>query len=478
MNEMITFNTNLIELCDTLKKNEKHTPHIDLNEIQIDCLNETEVNAFLSLSSLKTNINITCLKIINHNKIITLKQIFHTFNPLSLKKLFLSHGIDIKYATDDDDGSITYCDVEEINDDIFKEEISRFVELQFFDLQDGCKITDVGWECLSLSNTHLTHLHLQKNGFQMTNNGLQHISTKLMNLTHLHLQDCCKININIGLQHICEGLTKLTHLHLNTNHYSIINLDFYKHSEIEPSFCQTYTSNEGLQHLSSLKRLKHLHFCYFWNVTNEGYQYIFDLPKLQTLELHHCTHLHLSSLKLSKLLKHLSLSYCKMTDEGFLCISELSELTKLSLQDCHEVTDVGLCHISKNLKNLTHLEICRCHIVTNVGLKHISNLEELIELRIDLANYKEGHVSVVGLQCLLSSLKKLECLWMENCGRVSEEEWYNILIPLLCRSPSLKTHMIRNCSFESDEYCSSFLNAKLTGKIYKLQNEKMMLVDF
>ena len=38
MNEMITFNTNLIELCDTLKKNEKHTPHIDLNEIQINIL--------------------------------------------------------------------------------------------------------------------------------------------------------------------------------------------------------------------------------------------------------------------------------------------------------------------------------------------------------------------------------------------------------------------------------------------------------
>jgi hypothetical protein len=204
-----------------------------------------------------------------------------------------------------------------------------------------CNINDTGLKYL-YSNTHTntnTHkiikLFLDKN-FNITNNGLQYISNNIINLKELSLNHCTNIN-DIGIEYLSK-FNNLIYLNL-TNCYLI--------------------SNKSLETISKhLQNLEYLLLQGCKTITNDG---IKDLNKLENL-------------------KELDLTYCNISDNALLYLSNNSFITTLYLNGCKHITDNGMIYLNK-FKNLLNLYISQCHISNN-GMKTLSNNKTIESLDI------------------------------------------------------------------------------------------------
>lgn len=146
-------------------------------------------------------------------------------------------------------------------------------------------------------------------------------------------------------------------------------------------------SDEGVKHISRLKRLITLKLINCVKITDAGLQQLIEL-NLTTLDLTGCH---------------------EITNVGLQYLSKLYQLTHLTLSGCHRITDIGLQQLIK--LNLTTLDLTGCHRITNVGLQYLNKLYNLKYLNLTFC-YR---ITDNGFQ-FLSKLYNLNTLDLSACS--------------------------------------------------------------
>ncbi|KAH1071468.1 hypothetical protein GYH30_008153 [Glycine max] len=147
------------------------------------------------------------------------------------------------------------------------------------------------------------------------------------------------------------------------------------------------------------------------------------------------------------LLKELDLTDCSGVDDIALrYLSRCSELVRLKLGLCTNISDIGLAHIACNCpkmteldlyrcvrigddglaaltsgcKGLTNLNLSYCNRITDRGLEYISHLGELSDLELrGLSN-----ITSIGIKAVAISCKRLADLDLKHCEKIDDSGFW------------------------------------------------------
>ncbi|EDV21752.1 uncharacterized protein TRIADDRAFT_59792 [Trichoplax adhaerens] len=105
----------------------------------------------------------------------------------------------------------------------------------------------------------------------------------------------------------------------------------------------------------------------------------------------------------SFMLEHIDLNETTITDEGLRHVTFLKYLKSINLCTCHNVTDIGMHHISSLQESLIKLNLNGCSSVTNAGLLSLRELKLLEELDIrNMMSVKDEELVIAELKANLS----------------------------------------------------------------------------
>ncbi|KAF4520640.1 hypothetical protein B566_EDAN007506 [Ephemera danica] len=193
------------------------------------------------------------------------------------------------------------------------------------------------------------------------------------NLESLGLQDCQRLT-DEALRYIAAGLPKLKSINL--------------------SFCVSITDS-GLRHLAKMASLSELNLRACDNVTDSALAHLSEGlsgsggSSISSLDVSFCDKIgdqalnHVSQGLFR--LKSLSLSACRISDEGLAQIaSSLPDLEVLHIGQCNRVTDKGLARIAENLRQLRVIDLYGCTRVSPAGLDGLLRLPRLQVLNLGL----------------------------------------------------------------------------------------------
>jgi Leucine-rich repeat (LRR) protein len=241
---------------------------------------------------------------------------------------------------------------------------------------------------LSLDNAHLTPFsmdtlaslrHLTRLGLPhchgLTSRSLR-LLAPLRQLTYLDLSDC---GISGGLEHL-EGLP-LRHLDL--------------------SGCQiNEAAFDEIPRLRELSRVT-LGRC---QVTSRMVERLAELPELEALDLRICTFEQGALYELRGLaeLRNLDLQHCTVNDQDLALLARVRGLSSLDLSWCKQLGPDGLTHLSA-LSDLRRLKLYSCEQLTNTSVKVLSKLKGLT--RLDVSHTKLTKTRVAALVKALPECK-------------------------------------------------------------------------
>lgn len=249
------------------------------------------------------------------------------------------------------------------------------------------KITDEGLACLSrLKNLESLAFDAYHNIF---GEGLKYIAemTSLKTLSVFGLQS----NAPRALRHI-QNMTWLKGLSLGAANFG----------------------DAEMKLIGKLVNLEFLNTCFNKSVSDEGLQEIKTLKKLKTLDLNQCK---------------------RITNQGLKYVAELSCLESLTLTETASVSDEGVGGLRRltNLRKLT----CRGTAITGRTLSLLPSIEKL-----DI--YSNENLNHQGVQ-ELTKLKRLKCLNLSACQKVEDLD-----LGLIGRIDSLESLSLEWCSGISD----------------------------
>ena len=96
-------------------------------------------------------------------------------------------------------------------------------------------------------------------------------------------------------------------------------------------------------------------------------------------------------------------------DDDFVRNLSMKQLVDLSLEFCHEITDIGLSYIAKDCKHLKRFVLIGNNNVTDVGLDYIAHGCQKVEnLKISMCNKITDH----GIERLGIGCKQLKCIYL------------------------------------------------------------------
>lgn len=243
---------------------------------------------------------------------------------------------------------------------------------------------------------------------QVTSNALTLISVGLERLERLNVRSCKGVT-DRGISYISglqpadlepKGNLNLTDLVLQDcqsvtddalSHLSCLkNLD-----SINISFCAGITDT-AFRYLAKSTSLRHLNVRSCDNVSDTGIGYLVEGgSKIETLDLAFCERLtdscltHISRGLFN--LRALSLSACKITDEGVSNLAKSQiELRALDIGQCSKLTDASAIVLSQYLIRLKALDVYGCVSMTTVGLERLTNMADLKYFNMHLWN-RAGH---------------------------------------------------------------------------------------
>ena len=254
----------------------------------------------------------------------------------------------------------------------------------------------------NFSDAGLAHL---KN---VTSLRILHINIKQFSDVGLaHLSDLAELE-NLGL-HYMENITDQSIIHLKKMR-SLKKLDI----------ASSQVTDRGLEYLAQIKTLEHLELPQRdQRITDIGLAHLGQLPNLKHLavsEMHYAfpnmnkewyTDKGLAELAKCRLLEDLSIGSIGITDAGIERIAKLTNLKKLHLFGCVNVTDAGLAKLT-SLKSLKDLDISRAN-TTIAGVNQLNSLTNLT--RLDVFGLKRD-----GSTLDISGLTNLEnvSLWFSS----------------------------------------------------------------
>jgi Leucine-rich repeat (LRR) protein len=183
----------------------------------------------------------------------------------------------------------------------------------------------------------------------------------------------------------------------------------------------TDVTDAGIPHLVKLKSLRRLEFKKHWQskkepITEKAAPFLAQIPTLEYLEFESLAVTDYALSELSKLpnLKTLCAIYGRsgesVTNIGLQHLSKIKSLESLSI-NTEKVTDEGILSLTK-LTNLKELILTSCPKITNQGLSLIADMKNLKKISLTVSRYgrpEETCVTISGLASLnaLTNLKSL-----------------------------------------------------------------------
>ena len=246
-------------------------------------------------------------------------------------------------------------------------------------LQGNAKILAFLNSLSSENRIRIKQLNLLSTG--VDNTFLAELSSLTPNLQGLDLAFCCHID-----DHGLQLLAPLTQLR---------NLSFLE--------CSYITDHGSLQHLAPFAELRSLNFLGCYKITDDGLIHLAPFNKLENLNLSNCY---------------------KIRDRGLQQIALLTQLRSLSLNNCSQITNAGLRHLAP-LTELQRLNLGGWYEITDDGLNHLAPFQklEILSLRSCF------QITNRGIQLLVTLIKKLRCLNLDGCSRITIYDNINRCIP-------------------------------------------------
>jgi Leucine-rich repeat (LRR) protein len=188
----------------------------------------------------------------------------------------------------------------------------------------------------------------------------------------------------------CPQLISLKVLNMSDEHMKIISQCCPLLQKLKlkrgPS-CVKELTYRGFTMIGRLPNLRKLKLASIGKINTLDLRAIGHSKKLEELDLSQCKELPKEGFRVGianlKNLKRLNLSgWALLTDDELNSIQGLTELLKLDLSYCPDLSDQTLIEIAK-LKKLSHLNLAGCMSITDDGLKHIQGLTELVHLVLE-----------------------------------------------------------------------------------------------
>ncbi|MCC6126740.1 MAG: hypothetical protein IT426_17395 [Pirellulales bacterium] len=177
-----------------------------------------------------------------------------------------------------------------------------------------------------------------------------------------------------------------------------------------------------MKYVSEIKSIRHL-ILTFSKITDDGLKHVGTMPNLEWLDLSQVETITGRGLKylVGLPLRELSLSRTIITDEDMVYVGDLSGLETLFLNSPN-ITDKGIKHLAR-LKRLKTLFLCEMKITDNC-LPYLCQLKELDDLAL-----WDTEISDAGLK-LFQNLKKLKSLHLGNTKiSIDGARFINWLLP-------------------------------------------------
>ncbi|KAL9320236.1 hypothetical protein ACSQ67_012075 [Phaseolus vulgaris] len=187
------------------------------------------------------------------------------------------------------------------------------------------------------------------------------------------------------------------------------------------------------------------------------------------------------------LLEELDLTDCSGVDDIALrYLSRCSELVRLKLGLCTNISDIGLAHIACNCTNMTELDLYRCvrigddglaaltsgckrltklnmsycNRITDRGMEYISHLGELSDLELrGLSN-----ITSIGIRSVAMSCQRLADLDLKHCEKIDDSGFW----ALAFYSQNLRQINMSYCIVSDVVLCF------LMGNLKRLQDSKLV----
>eukprot|EP01129_Flabellula_baltica_P013504 TRINITY_DN6279_c0_g1_i2.p1 TRINITY_DN6279_c0_g1~~TRINITY_DN6279_c0_g1_i2.p1 ORF type:complete len:1093 (-),score=167.02 TRINITY_DN6279_c0_g1_i2:76-3354(-) len=286
--------------------------------------------------------------------------------------------------------------------------LEKFAYLEHITFHSS-KVTDDAILSITDKCKYITSVALY-NCDALTNDSLQYISF-LKKLVNLQVSRCRVDD---------SGFEKLVH---NTNLTSInvgglrklVNFPFGHFTKLKSlriDSCQN-VSYDTIFGLSSLVELNTLNLNLTRFVEDKAFEGLVNCRYLTDLNLSNCHKL--GSVDVCKgisflvYLKRLLLSVTKITDEGFLHLATLQNLTELNVHLCFKLTEQGLTEISK-LTNLLRLDCGEIENMTGYAIQSYTSLKNLEFISLQGCKYVGDAVKHLG------SHRRLSKIDISGCG--------------------------------------------------------------
>ncbi|KAJ4900653.1 F-box family protein [Raphanus sativus] len=283
----------------------------------------------------------------------------------------------------------------------------------------------------------LKHLKtLWIDGARVSDSSLLTLTSSCRALTELGVSKCVgvtDIGMMMGLARNCSNLKALnlaccgfvTDAAISAVAQSCLNLE-----SLQLESCHLITE-KGLQSLGCYsKRLQELDLTDCDGVNDRGLEYISKCSNLLRLKLGLCANI---------------------SDKGVFHIgSKCSKLLELDLYRCTGFGDDGLAAISRGCKSLNRLILSYCGELTDTGVEKIRQLEDLSHL--ELRGIK--NITGTGLAAIARGCKKLGYLDLKLCENIDDSGFW----ALAYFSRNLRQINLCNCSVSDTALCMLMSN--------------------
>jgi F-box/leucine-rich repeat protein 2/20 len=305
---------------------------------------------------------------------------------------------------------------------------------------DGAHVSDSSLVSLSSSCRSLMEIGLSR-CVDVTDIGMISLARNCLNLKTLNLA-CCGFVTDVAISAVAQscrnlGTLKLESCHLITEK-GLQSLGCYSMLVQELDLTDCYGVNDRGNrkiYVNSNLRLC-FRYCHLWYLTvfcsvgTAGLEYISKCSNLQRLKLGLCTNI---------------------SDKGIFHIgSKCSKLLELDLYRCAGFGDDGLAALSRGCKSLNRLILSYCCELTDTGVEQIRQLELLSHL--ELRGLK--NITGVGLAAIASGCKKLGYLDVKLCENIDDSGFW----ALAYFSKNLRQINLCNCSVSDTALCMLMSN--------------------
>merc|ERR1711962_1346143 len=103
-------------------------------------------------------------------------------------------------------------------------------------------------------------------------------------------------------------------------------------------------------------------------------------------------------------------------DDDFIRNLNLKQLIELSLEFCHEITDIGLDYIAHGCQQVENLKISMCNKITDHGIEQLA----IGCKKLKIIYLRDVHVTDESLKHVLNEFEKVEKLTLDGYSNISD----------------------------------------------------------